>query len=172
MRRALPFLAAAAIGASLVLPYLRHNARVLDALVKEALEEQRPVAMDGETVSRVDAFIVPGGVLLLGLGVAILLSALVTPRRWHWIAGIVLFGVAVAIAATWPIRAEVDVLSYAAWGAAAVGGLLMVVTSVIEKKGVTDARSSRPRARCDSRRLRPSSSCLNHRQRRALESVS
>jgi hypothetical protein len=127
MRRALPYLAAAAVGASLLLSFLQHYAQVL-----EARERARQAAIDG--VSYVDAFVVHGFWVIV-LGVATLLYVLVAPRKRHWIAGIVLFGVAVAtVATTWHIRAEVHVLSHAAWGAAALGGLLMVVTSGIEKK--------------------------------------
>ena len=126
MRRALPYLAAAAVAASVLLPFLP-----LHAQVWEAQEEQRTAP---DSVTQVFVSVMPGGFLVIVLGVATLLSMLVTPRRWHWIAGIVLFGVVVATVATSTFRAEVHVVSYAVWGAAAVGGLLMVVTSVIEKK--------------------------------------
>ena len=128
MRRALPFLAAAAIGASLVLSFLELRVQFI-----EAREEQRQAAIDGVTGTHVDFFAVPGPLVFV-LSLAALLSALVTPRRWHWIAGMVLFGAAVVTVAMASFHVEVHVLSYAAWGAAAVGGLLMVVTSVIEKK--------------------------------------
>ena len=133
MRRALPYLAAAAIGASLLLPFMQLNPQVMG--VAGWTESDLVVNGDGDGLPLLVTHLFFPSFWVIGLGFATLLCALVAPRKWHWIAGIVWFGVAVAaVAATWPIRAEVHVLSYAAFGTAALGGLLMVVTSGIEKR--------------------------------------
>ena len=134
MRRALPYLAAAAIGASLLFPFMQLNPQVM-GVAGWTEESDLVVNGDGDGSPLLVTHLFFPGFWVIGLGFATLLCALVAPRKWHWIAGIVWFGVAVvAVAATWPMRAEVEVLFHSACGAAAVGGLLMVVTSGIEKK--------------------------------------